>query len=189
MITIVSGIPRSGTSMMMQMLAAGGLPVLSDNLRMPDADNPRGYFEWEPAKKLLTQPELIAQAEGKCVKVISQLLFALPAAHEFQILFINRDLAEVLASQAEMTRRLGTTVAGLDPAVLRTALQAHLQQVKAWLGNRKGVRVLELDYSAVVSEPEIACQAISQFLNTTLDLAAMKTQVDRALHRQRASKP
>ncbi|MBA3916646.1 MAG: sulfotransferase family protein, partial [Acidobacteriales bacterium] len=109
MITIVSGIPRSGTSMMMQMLAAGGMPVLTDHVRTPNPDNPRGYLEWEGAKRLPREPHLIAEAEGKCVKIVSQLLFALKTGHEYQVIFMNRDLGEVVSSQAAMTERLGTT--------------------------------------------------------------------------------
>ena len=100
MITIVSGLPRSGTSLMMQMLAAGGVPILSDGERVADADNPRGYCEWEKVKLLPKTPDLIAEAEGKAVKVISQLLFSLPLSHEYKVIFLRRPLEEVVASQA-----------------------------------------------------------------------------------------
>jgi hypothetical protein len=98
MITIVSGLPRSGTSLMMQMLAAGGMPILSDGERQADADNPRGYLEWERIKQLPKDPACIAEAEGKCVKVISLLLLSLPEGHEYRVIFMQRPLAEVLAS-------------------------------------------------------------------------------------------
>src|ERR1700685_2410523 len=101
-ITIVSGLPRSGTSLMMQMLAAGGVPVLSDGERTADADNPRGYVEWERIKRLPQEPNCIDQAESKAVKVVSQLLFALPAGHNYQILFMERPLSEVVGSQPEL---------------------------------------------------------------------------------------
>src|ERR1700723_3759963 len=107
-ITIVSGLPRSGTSLMMQMLSAGGMPVVTDGERVADEDNPRGYFEWERVKLLPQQPELIAEAEGKAVKVISQLLFSLPADRDYRIIFMERPLTEVVASQAEMIRRRGS---------------------------------------------------------------------------------
>src|SRR2546428_444309 len=103
MITIVSGLPRSGTSLMMQMLAAGGMSILSDGERQADLDNPRGYFEWERIKQLPKEPGCIAEAEGKVVKVISQLLLALPAGHEYRVIFMQRPLAEVLASQERMS--------------------------------------------------------------------------------------
>ena len=100
MITIVSGLPRSGTSLMMQMLAAGGMPILTDQRRLPDEDNPRGYFEWEEVKRLPKNPALIARGEGMAVKVVSHLLAFLPATHEYRIVFIERPLPEILASQA-----------------------------------------------------------------------------------------
>jgi hypothetical protein len=113
MVTIVSGLPRSGTSLMMQMLAAGGMPILSDGERQADVDNPRGYYEWERIKLLPKQPDCIAEAEGKVVKVISQLLFVLPDGRDYRIVFMQRPLPEVVASQAEMIRRRGTSGAPL----------------------------------------------------------------------------
>src|ERR1700704_3311791 len=107
MITIVSGLPRSGTSLMMQMLDAGGLPVLSDGERKADTDNPKGYLEWERIKQLPKDPTLIAEAEGKAVKVISQLILSLPEGHQYQIILMQRPLPEVLKSQDEMLRRRG----------------------------------------------------------------------------------
>jgi hypothetical protein len=112
-ITIVSGLPRSGTSLMMQMLAAGGMSVVTDGERQADADNPRGYFEWERIKLLPKRPDCIAEGEGKVVKVISQLLFALPPGREYRVIFMQRPLPEVVASQAEMIRRRGTSGAPL----------------------------------------------------------------------------
>ena len=108
MITIVSGLPRSGTSLMMQMLAAGGMSLLTDLRRKPDIDNPRGYCEWEPIKLLPKDPNLIDEAEGKAVKVISQLLLSLPEGRNYKVIFMERPLPEVLASQDEMLKRRGT---------------------------------------------------------------------------------
>ena len=102
MITIVSGLPRSGTSLMMQMLQAGGLTVLSDGQRTADEDNPKGYLEWEQIKQLPKDPSLMAHAEGKVVKVISQLLLALPDGHDYRVIFMQRPLPEILKSQDEM---------------------------------------------------------------------------------------
>ena len=102
MITIVSGLPRSGTSLMMQMLVAGGMAALSDGERKADTDNPRGYLEWERIKQLPKEPSLIGEAEGKVVKVISQLLLSLPDGHEYRVVFMQRPLPEVLKSQDEM---------------------------------------------------------------------------------------
>ena len=108
MITIVSGLPRSGTSLMMQMLVAGGMTPLSDGERTADADNPRGYLEWERIKQLPNDPGCIAEAEGKVVKVISRLLLSLPSGYDYRVIFMQRPLPEVLASQDQMLRRRGT---------------------------------------------------------------------------------
>jgi hypothetical protein len=185
-ITIVSGLPRAGTSLMMQMLAAGGMPVLTDGERQADADNPRGYFEWERIKLLPREPDCIEQAEGKAVKVISQLLFALPAGHDYRVLFVQRPLAEVVASQAEMIRRRGTTGAPLSPAALIAGLGAHLNQVNAWLRDKAHISLCRVEHHDVLREPLRIAETIQQFLDRPLDTAAMSQQIDTSLYRQRA---
>jgi hypothetical protein len=184
-ITIVSGLPRSGTSLMMQMLAAGGMPALSDGERQADADNPRGYFEWERIKLLPQQPDCIEEAEGKAVKVISQLLFALPAGRDYRIIFMQRPLPEVVASQAEMIRRRATTGAALAPAALIAGLRAHLNQVDAWLGSHANMLVYRVEHHDVLREPLCIAESIQQFLEYTLDVVAMSRQIDASLYRQR----
>jgi hypothetical protein len=184
-ITVVSGLPRSGTSLMMQMLAAGGMLTLTDGERPADADNPRGYFEWEAIKRLPEQPDSIAEAEGKAVKVISQLLFALPAGRDYRIIFMQRPLAEVVASQAEMIRRRGTTGAALAPAALMAGLGAHLNQVNAWLKGKANISVHRVMHGDVLSEPLRISESVQKFLECTLDVAAMSRQIDPLLYRQR----
>jgi hypothetical protein len=186
-IAIVSGLPRSGTSLMMQMLIAGGMTALSDGERVADTDNPRGYCEWERIKQLPKEPACIAEAEGKAVKVISQLLFALPAEHDYRIIFMQRPLLEVVASQAEMIRRRGTSGAPLPEAALIAGLRAHLNQVNAWLGQRPGILVLRLEYHSVLRDPGSAARNVREFLQHGLDVEAMATQVDPSLYRQRTA--
>lgn len=186
MITIVSGLPRSGTSLMMQMLAAGGMSVVTDGERRADADNPRGYFEWERIKLLPKQPDCIAEAEGNAVKVISQLLFALPAGREYRVIFMQRPLSEVVASQAEMIRRRGTTGAALAPAALIAGLGAHLNQVNAWLKDKANISVHRVEHGDVLREPLRVSKSIQQFLNCPLDVDAMSQQIDKSLYRQRS---
>src|SRR6516164_7262799 len=129
MITIVSGLPRSGTSLMMQMLVAGGMVPLSDGERAADTDNPRGYLEWERIKTLPKDPACIAEAEGKVVKVISQLLLSLPTGHDYRVIFMQRPLREVLKSQDEMLRRRGSNQQGADVSMIGAAFQRHLADV------------------------------------------------------------
>jgi hypothetical protein len=171
---------------MMQMLAAGGLPVLTDGERQADADNPRGYFEWERIKLLPQQPDCIAEAEGKVVKVISQLLFALPGGREYRVVFMQRPLAEVVASQAEMIRRRGTTGAALPEAALIAGLGAHLNQVNAWLKDKSNFSVHRVEHPDVLREPLRVAESIQHFLNQPLDVAAMSKQIDTSLYRQRS---
>ncbi len=185
MITIVSGLPRSGTSLMMQMLAAGGMPVLSDGERRADVDNPRGYLEWERIKQLPKDPASIAEAEGKVVKVISQLLLSLPAKHEYRVIFMQRPLPEVMASQDEMLRRRGTFDPGDDNSVVVRAFQDHLSDVYAWLNGKAHVKVSRMQYHAVLREPKAAAESIAKFLELPLDVEAMAGQVDGTLYRQR----
>ena len=185
MITIVSGLPRSGTSLMMQMLDAGGLPVLSDGERKADTDNPKGYLEWERIKQLPKDPSLIAEAEGKVVKVISQLILSLPAGHEYRIVFMQRPLPEVLKSQDEMLRRRGNTDSNADTSALEEAFQRHLIEVNKWLAGKANVRVSRVHYHRVLREPKAVAEEIAAFLQMPLDINAMVGQVDGSLYRNR----
>jgi hypothetical protein len=185
MITIVSGLPRSGTSLMMQMLAAGGLPVLSDGERKADTDNPRGYLEWERIKQLPKDPSCIAEAEGKVVKVISQLLLSLPNGHEYRIVFMQRPLPEVLKSQDEMLRRRGNEVGGGDNSPIEEAFQRHLIEVNRWVASKTNVSVLRVHYHRVLREPQATAEAVAEFLKVPLNIEAMTQQVDGSLYRNR----
>jgi hypothetical protein len=172
---------------MMQMLAAGGMPVLTDGQRLADEDNPLGYLEWERVKQLPNDPELIAEAEGKAVKVISWLLLSLPATHEYRLIFMHRALSEVLASQAEMLRRRGEASGRADDAALATAFQAHLAQVEKWLAERPAIPVCQVDYAEIVREPARVAEDVQKFLGLPLDTRAMARQVDTDLHRHRGT--
>jgi len=187
MIYVVSGLPRSGTSLAMQMLAAGGLLVLTDELRPSDTNNPRGYYEWERIKQLPQDPGCIAEAEGKAVKVISSLLVALPRAHEYRALFMTRPLEEVVASQAAMIVNLGTRGPALPAQTMMAALRAHRNQVLTWLKTRQDIAVMELDYHDLLADPAGHAAEVASFFELPLDTEAMAKQVDPALHRQRAS--
>lgn len=187
MITIVSGLPRSGTSLMMQMLVAGGLSPLADGERKADADNPRGYLEWERIKQLPNDPACIAEGEGKIVKVISRLLLSLPEDHEYRVIFMQRPLPEVLASQDQMLRRRGSFKEGTNPAAIAAAFEKHLKEVYAWLDSKPNVKVLRIAYHDVLSQPAEICQKISDFLGIPLNAEAMTQQVDSSLYRNRTA--
>jgi hypothetical protein len=186
MITIVSGLPRSGTSLMMQMLVAGGMPALADGERQADTDNPRGYLEWGRIKQLPNDPGCIAEGEGKVVKVISRLLLSLPAGHEYRIIFMQRPLPEVLASQDQMLRRRGNYKEGVNPAAISAAFENELRKVYAWLEGKPYVKAIRVRYHDVLSRPKDVAQQLGQFLEIPLDVEAMIQQVDASLYRNRA---
>jgi hypothetical protein len=186
MITIVSGLPRSGTSLMMQMLVAGGMTALSDGERQADIDNPKGYLEWERIKQLPKDPTLIAEAEGKVVKVISQLLLSLPLTYVYRIVFMQRPLAEVLKSQEQMLQRRGTADPSVNSSDMTRAFQNHLYEVNTWLNGKPNFEVLRVQYHHLLNEGHETCQRISTFLNLPLNMEAMLAQVDQSLYRNRA---
>ena len=183
---IVSGLPRSGTSMMMKMLEAGGMPLLIDGVRAADEDNPKGYYEYERVKGLDDgDVAWVAEAQGKAVKVISALLEYLPPAYEYRVLFMNRRLPEVIASQRKMLARRGQS-SDLDDEQLAALLRDHLTQVKAWLHRQPNFRVLELDYNAMLADPAPWVERIHAFLGVGLNTQAMSEVIDPKLYRNRA---
>lgn len=186
MITVVSGLPRSGTSLMMQMLAAGGLPILTDQQRQPDIDNPRGYCEWEPVKLLPKQPQRIDEAENKAVKIISELLFSLPRGRDYKLIFMERPLPEVLASQDEMLKRRGLTTL-VDHALLTQGFREHLEQVVSWLELREEIPVCRMGFRKVLRDPSGCAQTICDFLKLNLNVEEMARAVDISLYRNRYS--
>jgi hypothetical protein len=186
MITIVSGLPRSGTSLMMQMLVAGGMTPLSDGERAADTDNPRGYLEWERIKTLPNDPNCIVEAEGKVVKVISRLLLSLPSGHDYRVIFMKRPLPEVLASQDQMMRRRGTYKEGANPAAMAAAFEKHLKEVYGWLDGKAYVRSLRVSYHDALKQTEDASRNVAEFLGIPLNVQAMTQQVDASLYRNRS---
>lgn len=170
---------------MMQMLVAGGLTPLTDEIRSADEDNPRGYFEWERIKQLAADPGAIAEAEGKVVKVVSPLLLHLPQNRDYRIVFLRRPLAQVLASQAEMIERRGAQGPAASRPAMQAAMEAHLRMVVAWLGERPRIAVHWVGYPELVAEPLRNAGEIAEFLGGGLDAAKMAAQVDPALFRKK----
>jgi len=171
---------------MMQMLAAGGVPILSDGERQPDTDNPRGYLEWERIKQLPRDPACIAEAEGKAVKVISLLLLSLPEGHDYRVIFMQRPIAEVLASQETMMRNRATAVAPANASIMSAAFEKNLRAVDAWLDGKSYVKTLRVPYHDVLHDARATAEKISQFLGSNLNTEAMAQQVDASLYRNRS---
>jgi hypothetical protein len=184
-LTIVSGLPRSGTSMMMRMLDVGGIPALTDNIRRADEDNPRGYYEFEPVKQTKQDSTWLADADGKVVKLVYRLLYDLPADHQYRVVFMRRNLGEVIASQNTMLERQGKSGGSLSDDKLLGLFDTELQKVYDWLAAQPNFRVLYVNYNEVLCNAGPTVQALNEFLDGTLDTAAMLRVVEPSLYRQR----
>jgi len=186
-VIIVSGLPRSGTSLMMQMLAAGGIEVVTDSIRIADTDNPRGYLEFERVKKIKQDSSWLPEARGKVVKMVSQLLRDLPPSERYRVIFMERDLDEVLASQEKMLQRLGRSAAPRDK--MKAAFQTHLEELDRWLAKQSHVALLRVSYNELLEDPVVQAQRVCQFLDRIMDLDAMTGAVDPSLYRNRRADP
>jgi hypothetical protein len=183
-VTIVTGLPRSGTSLLMQMLAAGGLEPLTDERRSADEDNPKGYFELEAVKSLAEDNAVLQGADGKAVKVVLPLLRHVPPGKQYHVLLIERDLDEIFASQKAMLDR--HDAAAHDPSTLRPAYERLLRQSRQMFTASPQARALRLSHRWVIANPAVAARSIAEFLGRPLDTGAMAACVDARLHRQRA---
>lgn len=186
-ITVVSGAPRSGTSLMMQMLDAGGMPVLTDGIRSADGDNPLGYYEFEPVKGLARgEAAWVPAAQGKAVKVISALLEYLPPQFRYRVIFMQRRLEEVVASQRRMLSHRGQAPADLSDEQVAQMLQKHLNKVRGWLAQQGNCAVVTVDYNQLVLDPRPQVLAVNQFLGGGLNVESMCAVVNASLYRNRS---
>ena len=184
-IIVVSGLPRSGTSMMMKVLEAGGLEIVTDNIRKADDDNPRGYYEFEKVKKLKQDASWLDDCSGKVIKVISQLLYDLPGDKYYKILFLRRKMGEILASQKVMLERLGRVGAGISDEKMAEKFQGHLVKVENWLQKQDNMDVLFLSYNEIMEGPSTHFSLVNSFLAGVLNEKKMADSVDVSLYRQR----
>lgn len=179
--TIVSGLPRSGTSMMMQMLKAGGADLLVDDLRKNDDNNPKGYMEYEPVKKLLTDNSWLKDQNGKTIKIILQLLTALDMSCDYKIIMMDRDLEEILKSQQKMLGKKEETL----NLKLMTTFEQQKEKINGWLAGKPNIQVLYVKYTDVIDNPKAEAHRINLFLSETLDEGKMLEAVDEQLYRNR----
>jgi hypothetical protein len=185
-ITIVSGLPRSGTSMMMKMLEAGGMPPLTDEIRTADKDNPRGYYEFERVKKLDEgDTAWLKDAQGRAVKVISALLKHLPAGYSYKVIFMQRKIEEVLASQRQMLIRRGEAPDSVGDEKMMELFGKHVEQVQTWLDEQPNMEVFYVSYNEILENPVAEAERINQFLGNILDVDKMVEVIDEGLYRQR----
>jgi hypothetical protein len=185
-IAVVSGLPRSGTSLVMQMLAAGGIAPLCDGVRAPDADNPRGYFEHERVRSLARDTSVVAQARGRALKVVVPLLDHLPPGEDYRVLLVERSLDEVVTSQDRMLARRAEPGAVDPPEIARERLlqllARQLQQARARLAQR-GIPFLAVRHAQLIGDASACAREIARFLDAALDVDAMARAVDPSLHR------
>jgi predicted AlkP superfamily phosphohydrolase/phosphomutase/tetratricopeptide (TPR) repeat protein len=183
-IVIVSGLPRSGTSMMMQMLAAGGIPPYTDRRREADEDNPRGYFEHSSATNLHRDSSWLTEVRGKAVKIVAHLLPYLPPGEQYRIIFLHRNLEQVVASQRAMLERLKRPGANLSDEDLRRTFTRQLVEVQSWLHRTPDVQMLTVGYDAALANPEETATRLARFLGDPFDPKAAAAAIDPKLRRQ-----
>ena len=185
-VTIVSGLPRSGTSMMMKMLDAAGIPIMTDAIRTADIDNPKGYFEYERVKDLEKDPDRswVRDARGKALKVISFLLKDLPDENAYRIVFMRRDIDEVLASQNKMLEHRGEDDA-TDDAIMAEAYRNHLASVRIMSRKKPNWSLVEIRYDEAIRDPGSVARKVNEFLGGRYDVQRMVEAVDEKLYRNR----
>ncbi len=184
-IILVSGLPRSGTSMMMQMLEAGGIELIVDHIRKSDEDNPKGYYEFEKIKQLERDSSWLENAYGKAIKVISMLLYQLPMNKKYKIIFMTRKMDEVLASQNKMLKSRGQPAGSVDDQVMAKKFNEHLRKIFNWLNKQKNMETIFISYNDVISSPMEQSKKINLFLGDRLKFDKMFNVVDNFLYRQR----
>ncbi|HZL57192.1 MAG TPA: hypothetical protein VFC21_08935 [Bryobacteraceae bacterium] len=184
---MVSGLPRSGTSMLMQMLAAGGIPVLTDGIRESDEDNPKGYFELEAVKSIRSGAPWLSDAKGKAVKIVAPLLDSIPPEVPCRVILIERDVGEVLDSQARMLARRHEPLANTPERreILRREYGRLLARIRLWLERRPGTGYLIVNRAAILHDPVSQAERIRIFLDGVPDAALMAGAVDPGLNRNR----
>jgi hypothetical protein len=183
-ITIVSGLPRSGTSMMMKMLKSGGMKVVSDNIRTADEDNPNGYYEFEKVKRIKEDTSWLEETHGKVFKMVSMLLFDLPPRYLYKIIFMNRDLQEIVVSQKKMLTRQGKQPA-TDNAKMSELYEKHLLQVEKWHSTMKNIQVMHVSFRNLIRQPFDEVKRLNQFLGKELYTDKMVQVIDPSLYRNR----
>ncbi len=189
-VIIVSGLPRSGTSMMMDMLRAAELNISTDGIRTADNDNPRGYYELERVKELDKDKDRswLREKRGQVVKIISYLLKYLPRENNYSIIFLERNLNEVMASQNKMLIRLGEEANPEEDERMKVIYQSHLNEVKSIIKMRKNMDVLYINHRDIINDPLNCAKRVGKFLKRDLDFESMANIVDPGLYRNRSDK-
>ncbi|NND88074.1 MAG: tetratricopeptide repeat protein, partial [Flavobacteriaceae bacterium] len=183
-IVVVSGLPRSGTSLMMQMLHNGGMEALVDDKREADISNPKGYFEYEPVMSIHKDNSWLPLAKNKSVKIVAPLLRYINPDFRYKVIFMKRDLDEIIKSQQKMLGKNPDTL----PVKIYNAFHTQLQTVARWKEREPGVELLYVDYAELVDDPDALVEKIKSFLGLkSLDSEKMKKSIDKKLYRNRVT--
>lgn len=185
-ITIVSGVPRSGTSMMMKMLEAGGMGVVQDGIRKADEDNPRGYYEFEKVKDIVEDSSWLEIAKGKVIKILFNFLYHLPSDNQYKIIFMQRNMAEIIASQNKMLERRSQPRETSDEEIAQL-LNIEIENIKKWMAHQNNFEVLYIQYADVLSDPNKISLQLNEFICSKLNANRMTQVVDKSLYRQKSS--
>ncbi len=187
-LVVVSGVPRSGTSMMMQMLEAGGLEIFTDQERTADDSNPKGYYEHEVVKNLAKNKKWIPQAKNKAVKIIAQLLRHLPMNFRYKVIFMERDIYEIVQSQQSMLTRNGKNIKkDTLPIALLEAYKKTIEDVKIWKENKPNIEMLIIGYQETIQNPFLTAMKVYDFLGKNLEPEKMAAIVDNKLYREKTN--
>lgn len=184
-ITIVSGLPRSGTSMMMKILEVGGMETITDGIRKANEDNPHGYYEYEMVKRIKVDTTWVRKTRGKVFKMISQLLFELPSNEKYKIIFMQRRMNEILASQRKMLVHMGNSDDSVSDEKMGKFLNKHLSKIMKWMADRKYISVLYIDYNDLIINPNEQIKKLSLFLNDKVNVERAVKVIDKSLYRNR----
>ena len=184
-VTIVTGLPRSGTSMMMKMLEAGGLPPLVDGLRVANEDNPRGYYEYEPVKRTKEDPSWLEQAGSKVVKMVYRLIYDLPKDYDYHLIYMRRRMDEILASQEAMLRRENRWSDEISDEVMGRLYNSELKKFDAWLIGQKSIRVSQVWFNDLMQNAPTVLQSLNEDLGGILNVGEMLQVIDPTLYRNR----
>ncbi len=184
-IAIVSGLPRSGTSMMMKMLDAGGLEVVTDGVRKADVDNPKGYYEFERVKQIKEDSSWIPETRGRVFKMVSLLLYHLPVDEVYRVVLMRRSTEEILASERKMLERLGKDPDHATDARMAEIFRKHLDHLGGWLATQRHIRYQEVNYNGIMQDPHGVLEGVDAFLGGGLDVERMADVIDPALYRNR----
>lgn len=182
-VVVVSGLPRSGTSMMMQLLVAGGITAVQDHIREQDSDNPKGYFEFEKVKSLKDDSSWVKNCSDQCIKVISFHLNNLPDNCHYKVVFMRREMDEIIRSQKKMLVNKKRSTDNMDK--LSTIYDKHVREVEVFLKDQQNFDVAYMNYTDVLNHPYKAFKSLCHFLDRRLNQDEMIKVVDPMLYRNR----